>query len=112
MTSEIKPVWRDGELWCDNGCPQNYYLPDSPYDRRCKLHGRINSWWCMPGVDRLRTDLEAAREENKKLREALEFYANPDAYFWLCDMIEDDGDEVSGRYSLGKRAREALKGGE
>lgn len=52
--------------------------------------------------------------ENKRLREALEFYASHSN--WVQDRIHGDSDNVRrgvfiGPFAGGKRAREALSGG-
>ncbi len=58
-----------------------------------------------------------AELENKRLREALEFYADENNYYTKIDCVGDDGGEVSMTFSShspleadeGKRAREALE---
>ena len=65
--------------------------------------------------------IDAVCDDNKKLREALEFYADPETYFgvaFLCDPpcgdFTTDESETGTELGVkpGKRAREALKGGE
>jgi len=54
--------------------------------------------------------------KNKRLREALNFYADPDTYFAIsflsdppCGDFMEDGEEIDGRWRPGKKARDALK---
>lgn len=71
-------------------------------------------------IGTMRVELEAAHAENARLREALEFYANPDTYWcveWRInprggldnDLTEiKDGSRMDGSHVPGKRARAAL----
>ena len=61
-------------------------------------------WNARPIEDKLHEEIEELEEENKRLREALEFYANTDVYEYY-DKYESTAIQNEG----GQKAREALK---
>lgn len=81
-------------------------LTDAPYERL-----KSDPEYAIEFVDLLYNELAKTQKENKRLREALEFYADecnnhyfadyPDSYLTESKVMEDDGN----------KARQALKGG-
>jgi hypothetical protein len=64
-------------------------------------------------------EIDQLKEENARLKKALKFYASDDSWSWANNHgnihIICDTDWITGKYGFpiaGRRAREALKGGE